>query len=591
MTLNASKDINSVGGKLSAGTDLNLNAGGSVGIQAAQLTGTSSSTTHLGSALTAGGNVTVNAGGDVTIQASTVTAGKNAQIDAQGQVTLLGVQDEVKTDTRHTSCGFCGLDCSSSGSVTDTVTALAATVNAGGWIAIKGKDIAANGGNIGAQGSVTLTASGSVVNMLGSIAAGGGVTINAGGNFENLSGTVQGQDVTVNAQTIENVTLVNRDGTPILPQQIAALFNANTGTAASSPAAPSLEQALLTAASGGAGSLLNGTQLGVLFSQTSASSAHTDTAAQAASISATNGVTLNARQDINNVGGKLTATNGDLTLNAGGNANIQAQELSTVQDANNSTTTHVKSALSAGGNVTINAGGDATIQATDIKSGKNTQINAQGAVTLGAAQDETKTYSSHHSCDWFGWSCSSSSTSTDNVIAVTTTINSGGWVQVESKTKDVQATATTVNAQGYIKLLADLGNVIQQAGQNSSYSHSSGSDSQWWGLTGSSHSSTDSSTTIAPSFVSAVGDVQIVAHADFVLKGSGVKAGGSIFITAQNIDLIALQNTTYHSQMDENWGFYASASAAVGQRQRGRGLAGHEDHQFHHGEPSPGVDP
>ena len=134
VTLNASKDINSVGGKLSAGTDLNLNAGGSVGIQAAQLTGTSSSTTHLGSALTAGGNVTVNAGGDVTIQASTVTAGKNAQINAQGQVTLLGVQDEVKTDTRHTSCGWFGLDCSSSGSVTDTVTALAATVNAGGWV-------------------------------------------------------------------------------------------------------------------------------------------------------------------------------------------------------------------------------------------------------------------------------------------------------------------------------------------------------------------------------------------------------------------------------------------------------------------------
>ena len=167
VTLNASKDINSVGGKLSAGTDLNLNAGGSVGIQAAQLTGTSSSTTHLGSALTAGGSVTVNAGGDVTIQGSTVTAGKNAQINAQGQVTLLGVQDEVKTDTRHTSCGWFGLDCSSSGSVSDTVTALAATVNAGGWIAIKGKDIAGNGANIGAQGSVTLTASGSVVNMLG----------------------------------------------------------------------------------------------------------------------------------------------------------------------------------------------------------------------------------------------------------------------------------------------------------------------------------------------------------------------------------------------------------------------------------------
>ena len=61
-----------------------------------------------------------------------------------------------------------------------------------------------------------------------------------------------------------------------------------------------------------------------------------------------------------------------------------------------------------------------------------------------------------------------------------------------------------------------------------------------------------------------MGDVQIVAHADFVLKGSGVKAGGSIFITAQNIDLIALQNTTYHSKMDEKWGIFAAAGAGNG---------------------------
>ena len=37
VTFNASKDINTVGAKISAGTDLNLNAGGSVSIQAAQL--------------------------------------------------------------------------------------------------------------------------------------------------------------------------------------------------------------------------------------------------------------------------------------------------------------------------------------------------------------------------------------------------------------------------------------------------------------------------------------------------------------------------------------------------------------------------
>ena len=295
-----------------------------------------------------------------------------------------------------------------------------------------------------------------------------------------------------------------------------------------------------------------------------ASSAHTDVAAQQASISATNGVTLNARQDIDNVGGKLAATNGDLTLNAGGNVNVQAQELSTVQDANNSTTTHVKSALSAGGNVNINAGGDATITATDVNSGKNTQITAGGGVTLGAAQDETKSYSSHKSCILWGLSCSSSSTASDNVIEVVTTINAGGWVQAEAKTKDLLGTATNVNAQGDINLLADKGNASVVAGQNISWSHSTSGSSILWGLIGSSHSSTDSRPPWPPRSISAMGNEHVTVQARLRAQGLGRQAGGSIFVTAQNIDLIAVQNTTYHSQTDEKWGIFAAAGAGNG---------------------------
>ena len=88
------------------------------------------------------------------------------------------------------------------------------------------------------------------------------------------------------------------------------------------------------------------------------------------------------------------------------------------------------------------------------------------------------------------------------------------------------------------------------------------------------HGSTDSSTTIAPTFVSAVNDVRIVSHADFVLKGSGVQAGGSIFVDAQNVQLIAMQNTVYHYQMEENWGFYATAGSQQGSASVSRGLEG-----------------
>ena len=56
---------------------------------------------------------------------------------------------------------------------------------------------------------------------------------------------------------------------------------------------------------------------------------------------------------------------------------------------------------------------------------------------------------------------------------------------------------------------------------------------------------------MAPSLISAKGNEHVTVQGDFLLKGSALTAGGSIFVTAQNIDLIAAQNTTYHSQMDE----------------------------------------
>ena len=111
-------------------------------------------------------------------------------------------------------------------------------------------------------------------------------------------------------------------------------------------------------------------------------------------------------------------------------------------------------------------------------------------MTLGAAQDETKSYSSHKSCILWPQLLEFLHRS-DNVIEVVTTINAGGWVQAEAKTKDLLGTATNVNAQGDINLLADKGNASVVAGQNISWSHSTSGSSILWGLIGSSHSSTD----------------------------------------------------------------------------------------------------
>ena len=203
-----------------------------------------------------------------------------------------------------------------------------------------------------------------------------------------------------------------------------------------------------------------------------ASGAHTDVAAQQASITATNGVTLNASKDINNVGGTVTATGGDLTVNAGGSTNIQAQEVSTVRDANNLTTTHVKSALTAGGNIVINSGGDTTIQATDVKSGKNTTINAGGAVTLSAAEGREQDLFVLQELRLARLQLQDLGAQHRRQDRGREHLYLGGWIEIEAKTGDIQATATKVKAQGSIKLLADLGNMLLHAGENSTYNQS-----------------------------------------------------------------------------------------------------------------------
>ena len=398
------------------------------------------------------------------------------------------------------------------------------------------------------------------------------LSITAAGNLENLSGLIQGADVSINAQTIENVTLVRRGSELIIPEEFTGVLRVETSQAVNkavlgfwgislNPSGSPLVTTLLT--EGWRCLRANGGSNGPFIEPgTAATGAHTDMAAQQAEISATGGVKLNAAKDINNVGGKLAAANGDLSLNAGGDINVDAQALSSAQGSV-STVSHVKSTLSAGGNVTINAGGDATIKAADVTSGKNTTIAAGGQVTLGAAQDEYHEHSSHKSCTWYG-SCKTSVINKDNLTVVATSINSGGWVEIESKTKDILTTATTVNAAGSIKLLSDLGNVLLEAGENSTYSQSYTKKSYVFGLFGSASGSTDSTTTIAPTFVSAVNDVRIVSHADFVLKGSGVQAGGSIFVDAQNVQILAMQNLSYHQDITEKWGFFADSAANTG---------------------------
>ena len=429
----------------------------------------------------------------------------------------------------------------------------------------------ANAGNLLASQGLTINSSGQVLNALGTIQAGGILSVTAAGNLENLSGIVNGQETAINVQTIDNVTLVSRNGSLLLP--MAAGSGAATGTGGTLASLQAMFGTQNGAFLNGLGLQLGGAAAAApaqksggflgLFAAGSDSS-HTDVALQQAEISATGGaLTLNAAKDINGAGAKFSAGT-DFIVNAGGSVAIGAQELTSAQGSV-TTVNHVKSTISAGRDFIVNAGGDTAIVASDITVGRNAQVVAQGGVTFGAAQDEYHEHSSHTSCDLFCFIGSHTDvTNIDNITPVPTTINAGGWVEARSKTKDVVATATTVNAQGNIALIADLGNVSEVAGLGSNYAQSYSKDSYVFGLFGSASGATSSSTVVAPSFVSAKGDLTYFAHGDLTIKGSGGQSGGTAYVTATNVNVTAVEQLISQGKMSESWGLFASGSAGNG---------------------------
>ena len=265
-----------------------------------------------------------------------------------------------------------------------------------------------NAGNLLATQALTLNASGQIANVLGTVKAGGYLSITAAGNLENLSGLIQGADVSINAQTIENVTLVRRGSELIIPAEFTGVLRVETSQAVNKAVLgfwgislnPSgsgntlLTSLFVKAAPDGGTGQGNGY---FIEPGTAATGAHTDVAAQQAEISATGGVKLNAAKDVNNVGGKLAAANGDLALNAGGDINVDAQALSSTQGSV-STVSHVKSTLSGAATSPSTRAATPPSRPRTSPRARTRQIAAGGQVTLGAAQDEYHEHWSHKSC-------------------------------------------------------------------------------------------------------------------------------------------------------------------------------------------------
>ncbi|WPG21782.1 hemagglutinin repeat-containing protein [Kosakonia cowanii] len=227
------------------------------------------------------------------------------------------------------------------------------TVNNGSVIA--GNNVTINGGKVTNSGSTLLARNDLSVNSASQIIntndallkAGGNVDLSAVGDINNISSAISGKTVALESLdgSINNITLAD---------QFALNAQGKGGTIS-----------------------LKDTTLGSI-----------------ASITALDGLSLNAGKDIALTGSTLTA-GGDLLMDAGGNIAVNAIEINDAHSqsgfrrqtpTSRSTVSYQGSGITAGGSLSMRAGEDLTLTASDVRAGKDASLAAGNDLNLNAQQ-------------------------------------------------------------------------------------------------------------------------------------------------------------------------------------------------------------
>jgi len=246
------------------------------------------------------------------------------------------------------------------------VSVRSGSVISGNSVQLAGGSLTNNGSSLLAQNGLTIDSSNSISNLnAGLISAGGGLNLNALGDINNIGSAISGK----------TVQLESTDGS----------INNITRTAQWSAGGDSRKGSVH----------ISGTDVG-----------------QTASITATDGLSMGAANDINITGAKVAA-GGDLAIGAGNNINIAANQINDSsnrsgfrrqKDSSASSTSNQGSSISAGGNAIMQAGNDLTVTASAIDAGKTAQLVAGNDLSLNAAdnhenQRKGSTENHHSSAD------------------------------------------------------------------------------------------------------------------------------------------------------------------------------------------------
>ncbi|WP_262782281.1 hemagglutinin repeat-containing protein [Enterobacter cloacae] len=376
------------------------------------------------------------------------------------------------------------------------VTVHGGSVISGNNVQLAGGNVINSGSTIAAQNGLSVDSSNSLSNLnAGLLSAGGGLNLSALGDINNIGSTISGKTVGLEsvAGSINNVTRAQQ-------------WNVDAGNVH-----------------------FSGTDVG-----------------KTASITATDGLTMRAGQDINVTGANVSA-GGSLGMAAGNDINITANEIATSEGRagrNRATTetasvTHQGSTLSAGGDLTLQAGNDVNARAAaiaaegdvGIQAGRDVNLLAEASMERSSSQAKKKT-----AID-------------ESVRQQGTEIASGGNTVILAG-RDVTAQAADVTAQGDIGVAAGRDVNLTTATESDYRYREQTKTSSGFLSKKTTHTIEEDSATREKGSLLSGDNVTVSAGNNLRVLGSAVAGDGDVALSAgNNVDIVAATNT------DTSWRF------------------------------------
>lgn len=376
------------------------------------------------------------------------------------------------------------------------VTVHSGSVISGNNVQLAGGNVINSGSTITAQNALSIDSSNSISNLnAGLISAGGGLNLSALGDINNIGSTISSKTVGLESITgsINNVTRAQQ-------------WNVDAGNVR-----------------------FSGTDIG-----------------KTASITATDGLTMRAGQDINVTGANVSA-GGSLGMAAGNDINITANEMATSEGRagrNRATTetasvTHQGSTLSAGGDLTLQAGNDVNARAAamaaegdvGIQAGRDVNLLAEATTTRSSSQGGKKTVID------------------ESVRQQGTAIASGGNTVILAG-RDVTAQAAEVTAQGDIGVAAGRDVNLTTATESDYHFKEETKTKKGFLSKKTTHTIEEDSATREKGSLLSGDNVTVSAGNNLLVKGSAVAGDGDVALSAgNNVDIVAATNT------DTSWRF------------------------------------